>query len=53
MDGRKRKDDTSLARIRITNPLSSIKVEETLLGGHQKITSLFVSSLCNGVLNFL
>ena len=33
MNERKRKDDTSLKKIRITNPQSSIKGEETLLGG--------------------
>ena len=33
MDKRKIKDDTYLKKIRITNPQSSIKGEETLLGG--------------------
>ena len=36
MDKRKRKDDTSLKKIRIKNPQSYIKGEETLLGGHHK-----------------
>ena len=36
MDRRKRKDDTSFKKIRITNPQSSIKGAEALLGRNRK-----------------
>ena len=53
MDRRKRKDDTSLKKVRITNPQSSIKGEEALLGRYRKTYPIFVSIFCNDFLNFL